>query len=1208
MSNDDTGVQNIDDQDSKRFGYDYQYANVSKDNRSCQFLYYNTNKLKYSSEPRKITSGRPDENLPNNKIKTNKYTCFNFVPKNLYLQFSKLANVYFLFIGIMQSIPQISISNAIPVIFLPLAVIVAITGGKDLYEDYKRMKSDRTENDQKIQVFDNKTNSFKQFTWKEIRPGHIVKVMKDHYFPADVVLLMTSDSQGVCYIETKNLDGETNLESKQAEPRIRDKCIKDESKLGQECVIIHYESPNKRIYHFDGSLETKTGENLPLNYTNVVLRGCCLKNTEYAIGMALYTGHQSKIMYNLYQGSAKKSTLEQLIGKLIIQIFLLQLVVCIICASIYIGFYSLVGYELVYLVIKPSSDVYEDANAINFFVRLGNWILIFTNFVPISLIVTLETVKFIQGMFMTADEKMGNPTVQASNLNEQLGQINYIFSDKTGTLTKNIMQFKQIAIGDTLYGGNEQKSDQPLTDEEIMLNYPKVENVDFRDRSFLDKVKDEEDPEHQKILRVLFMLASCHTVTSTIDHQQNTIYTASSPDEYAIINFTKFAGVEFLKVEKVDGNTNILIRFKQKLYSLQLLHVFEFDSNRKRQSVIVKDQDDKYFLFCKGADQVITMNLSENTDPIMLRNLNEKLKYFGSQGLRTLMLAERQIDKQAYEIWSEKYLKARSQTENKELEIEKLQDEMETELEILGATAIEDKLQDDVADTIKALKDSGIKIWVLTGDKIETAINIAYSCKLLDDTLEKAIIDVEEENEVNKFLQDTLQNLLEAEATYIQQQRQNKKAIDEDALKNHALVISGFALNHISKTEIKTLIMKIVKYCKCIICCRVSPKQKQEVVTTVREMEKNATTLAIGDGANDVNMITAAHVGIGIEGVEGQQAARASDYSINQFKELRRLLFYHGRECYRRNSNLVLYNFYKNVLLVLPQFWYGWTNWFSGQTLYNSFIYQLFNIFFASLPIMVYAIWDEEYSDVVLMKNEKKNYYEQGIKNKLFNQREFWMWNLIASVQAGLIVICSLFPLELNFVTQNGQTQWFWATGTMVFGLVVVISNLKILIMSTDHSLGSLMILALSMLLYLITWVIVSNLNSTEIYRTLGQMFQTPNFHLGNILCIIVTAFFDWAFCLYRKWTYEFDEKQQVTKIDKTPKQVKTNSTFPIKMRTFNTDVPKKQNGFVKDQTKANYATQEMKRTYYQDVNTGYAFNQIDRHQYVQKQKEQQMF
>ena len=282
---------------------------------------------------------------------------------------------------------------------------------------------------------------------------------------------------------------------------------------------------------------------------------------------------------------------------------------------------------------------------------------------------------------------------------------------------------------------------------------------------------------------------------------------------------------------------------------------------------------------------------------------------------------------------------------NRDEKLAAVAEEIEVEMEIVGSTAIEDRLQDEVGQTIAHLKKAGIKVWVLTGDKIETAMNIGYSCQLLNNDMEQYIINGSKTSEI-------LEQLSNA----------HREQMLTEIMKDSAIIISGEALIKVQKNErLQEEFINCAEKAAVVLACRVSPKQKADIVTMVKNKHPTLTTLAIGDGANDVNMITAAHVGVGISGLEGQQAARSSDYAIGQFKYLKPLLFLHGREAYRRNSYLVCYIFYKNYLFVLPQFWYGFMSAFSGQTLYEAWIYQMYNIMFSAFPVMWFALFDYEH-------------------------------------------------------------------------------------------------------------------------------------------------------------------------------------------------------------------------------------------------------
>ena len=270
--------------------------------------------------------------------------------------------------------------------------------------------------------------------------------------------------------------------------------------------------------------------------------------------------------------------------------------------------------------------------------------------------------------------------------------------------------------------------------------------------------------------------------------------------------------------------------------------------------------------------------------------------------------------------------------------------------------------------------------------------------------------------------------------------------------------------------------------------------------------------MAIGDGANDVNMITAAHVGIGIKGVEGQQAARASDYSIGEFKVLRRLVLFYGRESYRKNSYLICYNFFKNMVLVLPQFWFGFYNGFSGQATYNPFLFQLYNIFYASLPIVIYAIFDKEEKGSFFLKNPHS--YIQGPQNKLFNVRTFWQWIFFGFWQSAFLMFFALYALGDNFIdAKEGYSLNFWGVGMAVFGFLIIVTNVKVLIMSNRHSFMSLFIIFGSILLYVLTYGIASDVATAfDDYGTFKRLFSSGNFYWVLLLLIVVTSLIDTAF------------------------------------------------------------------------------------------------
>jgi phospholipid-transporting ATPase len=989
-----------------------------------------------------------------------------FLPKNLAEQFQKLANVYFVIIAILQSIPDISNSGGVPNILLPLGLVLTISGIKDLLEDRKRKKSDEEENNRK--TFIRKNGSWDEIKWKELQIGDLCRVEKDDKFPADLVVLRTSDEKGICYIETKNLDGETNLKHKMAAKATQTYYV-DDSMFDGFSADIKCEDPNPMIYQFQGILRTPKGA-VPLSTEQFLLRGSSLKNTDWIVGIVVYTGHETKIMLNSSKSKAKMSSNEKQMNNQIIYLFFLQLVLCGFCAVFNVSWMASSIDEATYLELKRANTDTFYLFVVNFF----SWMLLFSNFVPISLLVTLEMVKFIQAIFISWDldiyfEETDMPAgVQSSNLNEELGQIHYLFSDKTGTLTCNVMEFKKLTVKGKTFG-----TDQRCSPDK------KIPYVDFVDSSF--------NPRSPEASDFLMHLACCHTILT--ECKDGVIeYKASSPDELALVNAAKFFGYEFIGR---DGDQRIELKVHGQTVKVALLNIIEFNSDRKRMTVVVRMHDGRIKVFCKGADTIIQPRLvpDPTIDPTF-----EHLENYGKIGLRTLLIASRDLTESQYEQWNQTFVDAMNDIVNRDKRISECGETIEREMTLLGATAIEDRLQDGVPDTIKFLREAGIKVWVLTGDKIETAVNIGFSCNLLTTEMEQVYVtsiktrDVEDD--VNKAFE-TVKHL---------------------GKKTAALIVSGESLLKI-KDNLQQTFVQACDRCRVVLACRVSPQQKADIVKMIRDAKPEAKTLSIGDGANDVNMITMAHVGVGIAGLEGKQAVRASDYSIAQFSFLKKLLFVHGRECYRRNSTLICFNFYKNVLLVMPLFFYGMFSVFSGQIFYNTWVYQLFNLLFASLPIVVYAVLDREMDKSELMSDPK--HYILGLKGLLFSTQKFWQWIFEACIQAMIILVISLFALCYTTGRKHyGQMDPMSVAAVMVFGMVVVYVNLKVFLFSYSHSILSISLILFSILFYyfisaLITeWFPISDtLDNFDSYKATYMMFSNPNSYIA-FLVLVFTGFF----------------------------------------------------------------------------------------------------
>ncbi|ESP01821.1 hypothetical protein LOTGIDRAFT_225116 [Lottia gigantea] len=929
-----------------------------------------------------------------NDISTAKYNFITFLPKFLFEQFRRYANIFFLFIALIQQIPNVSPTGRYTTA-VPLILILSVSAIKEIIEDFKRHRADDAVNNRKIQAL--RGGVWQTIRWTQVLVGDIVKVVNGGFFPADLILLSSSEPQAMCYIETSNLDGETNLKLRQGVTQTSKLLTSDE--LSDLRGVVECELPNRHLYEFVGNIRPSGQSAYPVGVDQLLLRGSILKNTNWIFGVVVYSGHQTKLMLNSTSAPLKRSNVEKLTNTQILILFVLLVVLSLISAvanTIWKGRHS--GKD--WYLYSP------DDEAPNFGYNLLTFIILYNNLIPISLQVTLEVVKFIQAIFINWDidmyyEKTDTPAMaRTSNLNEELGQVRFLFSDKTGTLTQNIMEFRKCSIAGLAYG-NAEESCHHFDDPEMLKNLTEKHETSKDIREFLT------------------LLAVCHTVVPERQGDASTIrYQAASPDEAALVEAARQFG--FVFTTRTPETITIEVLGEKETY--EVLNVLEFTSDRKRMSVVLRCPDGNIRLYSKGADTVIFERLEEKQN--FREQTLQHLEEFASLGLRTLCCAVVEISDEFYDEWRHTFYKASTSIQNRERKLEEAAELIESNLRLIGATAIEDKLQEGVPETIDTLAKADIKIWVLTGDKQETAINIGYACKLLTQGMDLVVI--------NEHCLDTTRETLLA-----------RKGQFGDALgkeNDAALVIDGQTLKYALLCDCRKDFLDIALSCKAVICCRVSPLQKAELVELVKTSQKTIT-LAIGDGANDVGMIQAAHVGVGISGLEGLQAACASDYAIAQFRFLKKLVLVHGAWSYSRLCKLILYSFYKNICLYVIEFWFQFVNGFSGQILFERWSIGLYNVIFTMAPPLAMGLFDRYCSTETMMKNPIL--YKDSQKGKFFNVKVFWMWIFNSIVHSILLFWMTYAALQHDISFSSGKIGDYLFMGNFVYTYVVVTVCLK---------------------------------------------------------------------------------------------------------------------------------------------------------------------
>ncbi|XP_017583423.1 PREDICTED: phospholipid-transporting ATPase ID isoform X2 [Corvus brachyrhynchos] len=897
-----------------------------------------------------------------NCIKTSKYNIVTFLPVNLFEQFQEVANTYFLFLLILQLIPQISSLSWFTTI-VPLVLVLTITAVKDATDDYFRHKSDNQVNNRQSQVLIG--GVLRQEQWMNVRVGDIIKLENNQFVAqADLLLLSSSEPHGLCYIETAELDGETNMKVRQAIPVTAE--LGDTSKLARFDGEVICEPPNNKLDKFGGTLYWKENK-YPLSNQNMLLRGCVLRNTEWCFGLVIFAGPDTKLMQNSGRTKFKRTSIDRLMNTLVLWIYL------------------------------PWDEGVHSA-FFSGFLSFWSYIIILNTVVPISLYVSVEVIRLGHSYFINWDKKMycakrQTPAeARTTTLNEELGQVEYIFSDKTGTLTQNIMVFSKCSVNGHSYGDVQDmlghKAELGERPEPVNFSFNPLADPRFQfwDPSLLEAVKLGDLHVHE----FFRLLSLCHTVMSEEKSEGELLYKAQSPDEGALVTAARNFGFVF----RSRTPKTITVHELGQAITYQLLAILDFNNIRKRMSVIVRSPEGKIRLYCKGADTILLERLhpvNQDLTSITTDHLNE----YAGEGLRTLVLAYKDLEESYYKDWSERLHRAGSAPEAREDHLARLYDEVEHDMMLLGATAIEDKLQQGVPETIAILTLANIKIWVLTGDKQETAVNIGYSCKMLtDDMTEVFVVTGHTVLEVREELRKAREKMMDASRSvcngfsYQEKLPSKLTSVLEAIAGEYALVINGHSLAHALEADMEVEFLETACACKAVICCRVTPLQKAQVVELVKKYKK-AVTLAIGDGANDVSMIKTAHIGVGISGQEGIQAVLASDYSFSQFKFLQRLLLVHGRWSYLRMCKFLCYFFYKNFAFTMVHFWFGFFCGFSAQTVYDQYFITLYNIVYTSLPVLAMGVFDQDVPEQRSMEYPKL--YEPGQLNLLFNKREFFI-------------------------------------------------------------------------------------------------------------------------------------------------------------------------------------------------------------------------
>jgi phospholipid-translocating P-type ATPase (flippase) len=1088
----------------------------------------------YIDQAQQRESGRAFES---NRVVTSKYNIITFLPIFLFEMFSRVAYLYFLLQAGLSWWSVISPFSGYGST-AALVFVLAVAAVKAIWEDVKRHHEDKRMNTS-ITHRVNPDGSVSDIPWTEVEVGNVIMVRDDELFPADLMCLYSNLAENVCFIKTTNLDGETNLKIRkpvdlkgiQLGPEEHEKETPPDAKYLQQTMELQLtltaEDANKNLHKFRGKAQISdqrladtpqggsSGQNgaagvpmveVPVTMNEMLLRGCMLKNSGFITGLVVYTGKETRIQMNAAKTPLKVGSFDRFLNLQIALVIAMQLAMCLFCAIANYIWIQKEGSKHYYLAL----NVYVEGNWENPLAQicltfLTFWILL-SYLVPISLFVTLEIVKFWQGfVFINFDRDMRDPKTREwarcrnSNLNEDLGKIEYIFSDKTGTLTSNEMQLRQIAVKGVAYGSSEMRLEEHsertglaalrLFDQRLYKaaakvqrssswsglitaggsrrdvmahpnSYPNLDSqgslgiADEAEQSGVDsglasggsggQRNDWEEGSTALGHHLIdFWTNICLCQSLIIEKNPEGpdtlpfVYQGPSPDEIALVDAARQMGFEF----KQRTQSSITLNMLGQEVTYEVLNVMEYTSDRGCMSVIARSPDGTIRVFCKGSDAKVMMKVREDTPEELVENTNANLHFFAKQGLRTLVIGTKIIGDEEYQEWDQRYQEAASSFVDRDEKLDALGKEIEQGLELIGVTAIEDKLQDGVPAAIQTLLDASIRVWMITGDKQETAINIAVSCALVKNPDEVMVLNVDDKSETAKADADAmLDKFLRQVAGMYQAEMGVKLQPSAEAAPVAAVVsipadwqqaelaVDGPSLTVVlGDDDLRHKLAVLAAHCSGVVVSRSSPSQKAAIVKmmTKYEMWKAAGTrrglsrwyarhkrrlqgkmLSIGDGANDVAMLQTADVGIGIMGKEGRQAVNNSDYAIAQFRYLVPLLLVHGNLSYYRLARLIKYSFYKNITFAFVLFYYQFYNGFSGQALVDSITAAVFNVVFTSLPILLFSILDRPVKNLRALIRYPKLYDKRNSRS--LTTMSFWKTGVLLGVVHG--AVCFFIP------------------------------------------------------------------------------------------------------------------------------------------------------------------------------------------------------
>uniref|UniRef100_A0A8B9KXN2 Phospholipid-transporting ATPase n=1 Tax=Astyanax mexicanus TaxID=7994 RepID=A0A8B9KXN2_ASTMX len=870
--------------------------------------------------PRTVWLGHPEkreQRYPRNVINNQKYNFFTFLPGVLFNQFKYFFNLYFLLLACSQFVNELRL-GALYTYWVPLGFVLIITIVREAVEEIRCFLRDKEVNSQIYSKLS--TRGELLFTLKDSAAGVFVTQK------TEVICISPNAIRGSCFLRTDQLDGETDWKLRL--PVACTQRLPTAADLLQIRSYVYAEEPNIDIHNFIGTFTREDGDppvNESLSIENTLWASTVIASGT-VVGVVIYTGKELRSVMNTSNPRHK-------IGLFDLEVNCLTKIL----------FGALVVVSLVMVALQHFAG--------RWYLQIFRFLLLFSNIVPISLRVNLDMGKMVFSWMIKNDAKIPGTVVRASTIPEQLGRISYLLTDKTGEWPLCVRS------------GTVSYYSTCITFYSISQKAPAATKVR---KTISSRVH-----EAVKAIALVHNVTPVYEANGVTDqaeaeqHYEDTcrVYQASSPDEVSLVQWTESVG---LTLVGRDQSSMQLRTPSGQILNFTILQIFPFTYESKRMGIIVRDESTGEITFyMKGADVVMAGIVQYNDW------LEEECGNMAREGLRVLVVAKKSLTEEQYQDFEARYVQAKLSVHDRSLKVATVIESLEMEMELLCLTGVEDQLQADVRPTLEILRNAGIKVWMLTGDKLETATCTAKNAHL-----------VTRNQDVHVFRPVTTRSEAHLELNAFRRKH------------DCALVISGDSLEVCLKFY-EYEFMELACQCPAVVCCRCAPTQKAQIVRLLQECT-GKLTCAVGDGGNDVSMIQEADCGVGVEGKEGKQASLAADFSVTQFKHLGRLLMVHGRNSYKRSAALSQFVIHRSLCISTMQAVFSSVFYFASVPLYQGFLIIGYSTIYTMFPVFSLVLDKDVKSEVAMLYPEL---YKDLLKGRPLSFKTFLIWVLISIYQ-----------------------------------------------------------------------------------------------------------------------------------------------------------------------------------------------------------------